>query len=201
MKLTNLPVFSNVISFVDGPSGYDMLFELRAVSKEYNEFITHDDSMHNVWYTLLRRTTHFKLKKYYWGEYHDLVDCYPPSKEASDKGYQASLSHLTGLNLKEIRNKYGECCKELHYSRKISGPHPVHGFRGRDLYLEWQRLMWSKKKRSYWSVSYGRKAEKLEKDLAELIKRKNHFSALQVYYGSLPKAPSFRKIKKTKNKK
>lgn len=199
MKLLDLPVFSEVVAFVDGLYGSDMLC-LRTASKEYNEFVTHHPSMRPMWYTLLRRASHNKIcTDNPWRMYYDMEKCYPPSEERYKDTLKFVIVHKDILHT--IRKNYGECCQEKHYRYKVQPPDPVHGFTGRDLYSEWQEFMWRRKKREYWSSYDEKKFEKLRQGLEVLTKKKELAANMVEYYGGLKKKRMSQQKKNKKNKK
>ena len=192
MKLLDLPVFSEVVAFLDGLYGGD-LFCLGTTSKAYHDFVTHHPSMSHVWYTLLRRAMHFKIDKNSWSYYKEMQDCYTNWGEKYTYIFPSTY-------VNNIRQKYGECCQEEHYRKKMKGPDPVTGFRGRDLYKEWQEVMWRRKKRTYWSALDDRKIAKLHQQLFDLMDKKEFSNKLAKRYDDILKKEKKQRRSKKNNK-
>lgn len=189
IKLLDLPVLSDIVSFVDGLYEPDLL-NFSCASRGYREFITRDPSMNNFWFHMLRRTTHKKLN---FSKCHlsgQMLDCYP---QVSVIILDNRSDNVIGLN--DMRKMFGECFQD-HYRCRLEGPNPNSGFNGRDMYEEWQVMMWKRQKRQIWNIVDDRKLLKLENELALLKSKKEFSEKMGEYYGPIVKKQLIKNKKK-----
>ncbi len=179
MKLLDLPVFPEILSYLDGLYGSD-LFTFSLTNRACRSFVTQHPSMKMLWYTMLRRASHHKLESDSFSLMIHMTDCYPFSEE---KYSGAAFSN----NLDDVRRNYGECCQPAHYRYAVDAPDPKYGFGGRNVYKEWQVMMWRRMKRTYWNVYDDRKVAKLELELARLKEKKELSNVMVDIYGKIGK--------------
>jgi hypothetical protein len=191
MKLIELPVLCDVFSFLDDGLYDGDIFTLGSLNKKFREFFTYDPCMDFFWYKQLRRAAHKNV---------DIVSCYPEMKLVYSQftGYM-----LYQNNLDKIRHDFGECSESSHLRFKVPKFDPIHGFDGRCMYNEWQRVMWKRMKTKYWNhydekrmINYEKEILRLRAEINLLQQKKTKHQKLQELYENIKTKLRYKKKKK-----
>lgn len=181
--LHDLPVLSEIFLFLDGVGVRDVC-HLSLTCRTMRDFFTNDRSLQGFWFRLLHRAAH---KKHHRVDFMSMRACYPTRINP------ASFYFIRGLE--DIRVVMGECKNPAHIKYIIDDR--TDDFSCRNLYIEWQSVMWRRKRSSYWSSVDEKRLEKMRLGVNHLENRKQRFQALENFYADRD-TEEMRRIRKVK---
>ena len=167
--LQDVPVLSEIFLFLDGVGVRDVC-HLSLTCRTMREFFTNDRSLQKFWLRLLHRAAH---KKHHRVDLTSVSACYPITNINP-----ASFYFIRGLE--DIRVVMGECKNPAHVKYVIDNR--SDDLSCRNLYMEWQSVMWRRKRSSYWCLLDEKRLENMRLGVNDLENRKQRFQALENFY-------------------
>lgn len=186
LHLEDLPVLSEICMYLPKVEVQDIT-NFSGTCKTLRNFITMDASFKEFWYQMLLRAGH---QKYKGVDFTILTSCY--QKQITP----ASFYFIRGMN--DIRKVMGECQNRCHLRYKID--QSMDHLNERNLYREWQCVMWRRIRSRYWCVRDEKKWNQMQGDLSRLSERKERFANLDRLYTEMTKQETKRLSKLSKKK-
>lgn len=174
MHLEDLPVLSEIFSYLPKICVSDVC-NFSSTSTTIRIFFTNDKSLQEFWYQMLLRAGHRKFRQGF--DFVSLSTCY------KTKLNPASFYFIRGLQ--DIRKAMGECQNKNHLRYRMDST-PTN-LSERDLYREWQCVMWRRNRSKYWSLREEKKLCQMQGDVKKLERRREQYERLEGLYENMTK--------------